>query len=176
MKTRFNYGLVVFLTLALIVFSFSNSSAQEKTKKQLKEEAKLEKQKEVELLVNSKEFVFSPRSVSPQGGRSITLTDVSYSMEFHPDLIKSYLPFFGRGYGGIGYGGDNGMDFEGKPTVYTIEKTKKAHVVKVEVKGERDSYSIMLSVYFEGNAYLSVNSNNRSSISYDGSIEAIQKK
>ena len=96
MKARFNYGLVRFLMLTLIVFSFSNASVQEKTKKQLKEEAKLKKQKEVDLLVNSKEFVFSPRSVSPQGGRSITLTDVSYSMEFHPDLIKSYLPFFGR--------------------------------------------------------------------------------
>ncbi len=94
----------------------------------------------------------------------------------HPDLIKSYLPFFGRGYSGIAYGGDNGMDFEGKPKVYTIEKTKKAYVIKAEVKGERDSYSIILSVYFEGNAYLSVNSNNRSSISYDGSIEAIKKK
>ncbi|WP_269242992.1 DUF4251 domain-containing protein [Flavobacterium limnophilum] len=176
MKTKFNYGLIRFLMLVLITFSFSNASAQEKTKKQLKEEAKLEKQKKVALLVDSKEFVFSPRSVSPQGGRSITLTDVSYSMEFHPDLIKSYLPFFGRGYGGIGYGGDSGMDFEGKPTVYTIEKTKKSYLIKAEVKGERDSYSIMLSVYFEGNAYLSINSNNRSSISYDGDIKAIEKK
>lgn len=176
MKTKFNYSLVRFLMLTFMIFSFSNTIAQEKTKKQIKEEAKLAKQKQVTLLVDSKEFVFSPRSVSPQGGRSITLTDVSYSMEFHPDLIKSYLPFFGRGYGGLPYGGDNGMEFEGKPTVYTVEKTKKAYVIKAEVKGERDSYSIMLSVYFEGNAYLVINSNNRSSISYDGDIAAIQKK
>lgn len=176
MKTKLNYSLVSFIMLTFIVFSSSNAIAQEKTKKQLKEEAKLEKQKQVALLVDSKEFVFSPRSVSPQGGRNINLTDVSYSMEFHPDLIKSYLPFFGRAYGGVGYGGDNGMEFEGKPTVYTVEKTKKAYVIKVEVRGERDSYNIMLSVYFEGNAYLSVNSNNRSSISYDGDIKAFQKK
>lgn len=176
MKTKFNYSLLRFLMLAFIVFSFTNATAQEKTKKKLKEEAKIEKQKQVALLVDSKEFVFSPRSVSPQGGRSITLTDASYSMEFHPDLIKSYLPFFGRGYGGIGYGGDNGMEFEGKPTVYTIKKNKKAHVIKVEVKGKSDSYTIMLSVYFEGNAYLAINSNNRSSISYDGEIAAFQKK
>lgn len=176
MKTKFNYGLLRYLMLVFIVFSFTNAIAQEKTKKQLKEEAKLEKQKQVALLVDSKEFVFSPRSVSPQGGRSITLTDVSYSIEFHPDLIKSYLPFFGRGYAGIGYGGDSGMEFEGKPTVYTVEKNKKAYVIKAEVKGERDSYTIMLSVYFEGNAYLVINSNNRSSISYDGEIAAFQKK
>jgi hypothetical protein len=176
MKKRFNYILVNVLVLTFIVFSLTNAMAQEKSKKQLKEEAKLEKQKQIALLVDSKEFVFSPRSVTPQGGRNINLTDVSYAMEFHPDLIKSYLPFFGRGYAGVAYGGDSGMEFEGKPTVYTIEKTKKAYVVKVEVRGERDSYSIMLSVYFEGNAYLTINSNNRSSISYDGIITAIEKK
>lgn len=176
MKTKFNFNLVRFLMLTLIVFSFTNASAQEKTKKQLKKEAKLEKQKQVALLVNSKEFVFSPRVVSPQGGSNINLNDVSYSIEFHPELIKSYLPFFGRGYGGVPYGGGNGMEFEGKPTVYTIEKTKRFYLVKVEVRGERDSYSIMLSVYFEGNAHLSINSNNRSSISYDGNIVAFQKK
>ena len=176
MKTKFNYSLVGFLMLTFIVFSFTNAIAQEKTKKQIKEEAKMEKQKQIKALVDSKEFVFSPRSVSPQGGRNITLNDSSYEIAFHPDLIKSYLPFFGRGYGGVAYGGDNGMDFEGKPTVYAIEKTKKAYVIKVEVKGERDSYSIMLSVYFEGNAYLTINSNNRSSISYDGEIKALPKK
>lgn len=176
MKTKFNYSLVSFIMLTFIFFSFTNLNAQEKSKKQLKEETKLEKQKQIAHLVDSKEFVFSPMSVSPQGGRTINITDVNYSMEFHPDLIKSYLPFFGRAFGGTGYGGDNGMDFEGKPTVYTIEKTKKAYLIKVEVRGERDSYNIMLSVYFEGNAYLTVNSNNRSSISYNGDIKAIQKK
>ncbi len=176
MKQIFNYSLVSFLMLTLMVFSNTAAIAQEKTKKQLKEEAKLERQKQIALLVDSKEFVFSPRSVTPQGGRNINLTDVSYAMEFHPDLIKSYLPFFGRAFSGVGYGGDNGMEFEGKPTVYTVEKTKKSYLIKVEVRGERDSYIIMLSVYFEGNAYLVINSNNRSSISYDGNIKAFQKK
>ncbi|SHG72705.1 protein of unknown function [Flavobacterium fluvii] len=176
MKTKFNYNLVSFLILTVAFFSFANANAQEKTKKQIKEEAKIAKQKEVALLVDSKEFVFSPRSVSPQGGRNITLSDTSYEMEFHPDLIKSYLPYFGRGYSGVTYGGDNGMDFEGKPTVYTVEKTKKNYIIKVEVRGERDSYTIMLSVHLEGGAYLTVNSNNRSSISYDGDIEKLPKK
>ncbi|MBC7846109.1 MAG: DUF4251 domain-containing protein [Flavobacterium sp.] len=176
MKTKFNYSLVSFIMLTFISFSFTNAIAQEKSKKQLKEEAKLEKQKQIATLVASKEFVFYPQSVSPQGARTINITDVSYTMELHPDLIKSYLPFFGRAYSGVGYGGDNGMKFEGKPTVYTVEKTKKSYLIKVEVRGERDSYNIMLSVYFEGNAYLSINSNNRSSISYNGNIKAIQKK
>lgn len=177
MKTNFNYNLVRFLVLIIAFFSLATAMAQEKSKKQIKEEVRIEKQQQVAILVDSKEFVFQPNSVTPLGGRSIILNDVSYRMEFHPDLIKSYLPFFGRGYSGIGYGGDNGgIEFDGKPTVYTIEKTKKAYIIRVNVRGQHDSYTIMLSVYFEGNAYLSVNSNNRSSISYDGEIKAIPKK
>ncbi|MBX9808627.1 MAG: DUF4251 domain-containing protein, partial [Flavobacteriaceae bacterium] len=86
------------------------------------------------------------------------------------------LPFFGRAYSGAGYGGDGGMKFEGKPTDYSIEKKKKNYVIKANVRGERDSYSIMLLVYFEGAATLSINSNNRSSISYDGDIKEFKKK
>lgn len=176
MKTNFNYSLVHFSLLTIAFFSLSIGMAQEKSKKQIKEAARIEKQKQVAILVDSKEFVFHPNSVSPQGGRNINLNDVSYAMEFHPNLIKSYLPFFGRAYSGVGYGGDIGMEFDGKPTVYTIEKTKKAYIIRVEVRGKHDSYTIMLSVYSEGSAYLSVSSNNRSSISYDGEIKAIPLK
>lgn len=174
MERKSNYSLLGVVALTFLFFFIAN--AQEKSKKQLKTEAKMEKQKQVALLVNSKEFVFNPTSVSPQGGANINLNDLSYEVEFHPDLIKSYLPFFGRAYAGVGYGGDNGMEFDGNPSVYTIEKTKKAYLIKVDVRGKHDFYSLMLSVYFEGNAHLVISSNNRSSISYDGDIAAIQKK
>lgn len=176
MKRKFNYSLVSAITLTFLFFFTAIAIAQEKTKKQIKVEAKIEKQKQIALLVDSKEFVFSPKSVTPQGGRDINLNDVSYLVEFRPDSINSYLPFFGRAYSGVGYGGDNGMEFDGKPSVYTIEKTKKAYLIKVDVRGKHDFYSLMLSVYFEGNAHLVISSNNRSSISYDGDIAAIQKK
>jgi len=175
MKTRLNYHLAVILMLVFTAFSLSNIMAQEKSKKQLKEEQKLEKQKQITLLVDSKEFVFVASRVMSQGGRTINLT-TNYTLEFHPDRIKCDLPFFGRAYSGVGYGGDGGMQFEGKPTVYSVEKKKKSYLIKADVRGERDSYSIMLTVYFEGSAYLTINSNNRSSISYDGDIEAFLKK
>jgi hypothetical protein len=176
MKTKFNFSLVSLLTLTFVVFSLTNALAQEKSKKQLKEEKKLEKQKQTSLLVDSKEFVFIAETVMPQGGRTRTLTTNDYTVEFHPDLIKSDLPFFGRAYSGVGYGGDGGMQFEGKPKEFTIEKTKKAYEIKAEVKGDNDTYSLSLSVYFDGNANLSINSNNRSHISYNGVIEMLPKK
>jgi hypothetical protein len=175
MKTKFNFILGSILTLTFFVFSLTNAIAQEKSKKQLKEEAKLEKQKQMKLLVDSKEFVFVARTAMPQGGRTVQLT-TNYTLEFHPDVIKCDLPFFGRAYSGVGYGGIGGMQFEGKPLDLKIEKKKKSYDIAVQVKGDNDSYLLMLSVYFDGTAYLSINSNNRSAISYNGNIEALQKK
>ena len=175
MKTKLNNALAVILMLLFTAFSLTNTIAQDKSKKQLKEEQKLEKQKKIELLVNSKEFVFTTSRVMPQGGRTIDLTS-DYSAEFHPEFIKGDLPFFGRAFSGVGYGGiDAGIQFEGKPTVYNVEKKKKNYAITADVRGERDSYSIMLLVYFEGSATLSINSNNRSSISYDGDIKEFKK-
>jgi hypothetical protein len=175
MKTKLNNALAVILMLLFTAFSLTNTIAQDKSKKQLKEEQKLEKQKQIELLVNSKEFVFTTSRVMPQGGRNIDLTS-DYSAEFHPEVIKADLPFFGRAFSGVGYGGsDAGIKFEGKPTVYSIEKKKKNYIIKADVRGDRDSYSIILLVYFEGSATLSINSNNRSSISYDGDIKEFKK-
>lgn len=176
MKTKLNYQLAWIVMIVFTAFSFTNVIAQEKSKKEIKEEKKLEKQKQIALLVESKEFVFVATRVMPQSGRTINLT-TDYFAEFQPEFIKADLPFFGRAFSGIGYGGsDSGINFEGKPTVFSIEKKKKAYYIKVDVRGERDSYSLMLTVYFEGSATLSVNSNNRSSISYDGDIKAIEIK
>lgn len=176
MKNKFNGSFVPIVTLLFALFIFTTVvEAQEKSKKQLKEEKQLEKQKQIGILVESKEFVFVTYRAMPQSGSVINLT-TEYNVDFHPEWIKSDLPFFGRGFSGIGYGGtDAGIKFEAKPTVYTVEKKKKNYVIKADVRGERDSYSIILTVYFDGSATLSINSNNRSSIFYDGDIKEFKK-
>jgi hypothetical protein len=170
MKNKINCTLVPFFIFFITLFSMCYANAQEKTKKQIKEEQKIEKQKKISKLVESKEFVFLANRMYPQSGGALNLT-AEFDVEFHPDLINCFLPFIGRGFSGIGFGGDEGMKFKGKPRIYTFEKAKKAYVVKAEVEGNNDTFFMMLIVYFEGSATLSINSNNRSLISYDGSIE-----
>jgi Domain of unknown function (DUF4251) len=161
--------------LFILLVSFSCFS-QESTKKQIKEAQKIEKQKQIEALVNSKQFVFTARNASPQGHKMIDLTTNPNYVEFQPDFIKSQMPFFGTAFSGVGYRSDAGLNFEGKPEEFTIEKGKKYYQIKVVVKGGNDSYRLTLSVYFEGGATLYINSNNRSSISYSGTITAIKKE
>jgi hypothetical protein len=162
------------LVLFMAVFAASGF-AQEKTKKQIKEEQKIEKQKQIEALLNSKTFVFNATRALPQGGKSINLTS-SYDVKFSPDLVESNLPYYGRAYSGVGYGGDAGMKFEGKSEEFTVTKGKKNYSIDAVVKGNNDTYRLSLTVSFEGSGSLSITSNNRSFISYNGDITAPEKK
>jgi hypothetical protein len=93
-------------------------------------------------------------------------------MKFHTDLIDSYMPFFGQAYSGVGYNNDTGMSFTGKPDKYNVEKKGDSYEIEVQVKGQNDVFRIYGNVGIDGNASLSISSNNRSTISYQGAISA----
>ena len=169
MKTKISVLLVLFIFIGNTLF------AQEKSKKQLKAERAIEKQQKTEAMINAKEFVFIGRTAIPTGFKTMDLTTNTNYVKFHPDLIESYMPFFGKAYSGIGYGGDNGLKFTGKPEDYTFVKGEKNYQINANIKGINDIFKLSLSVGFEGSATLSIICNNRSPISYNGEISAPEK-
>jgi hypothetical protein len=169
MKTRFSL-LVLILSLVL-----NTGFSQEKTKKEIKEEKKIEKQKQIEAMVNDTDFVFVARTALPTGMRSVNLATNPNYVKFHPNLIDSYMPFFGQAYSSVGYGGDTGLKFEGKPEEFTLVKTKKGFQIDAVVKGSTDNFKLSLTVGFEGSSSLTIISNSRSTISYQGEISAPEK-
>jgi len=170
MKPKISVLLVLFLFIGTTLF------AQEKSKKQLRAERAIEKQQQTEALINAREFVFVGRTAIPTGFKTMNLTSNPNYVKFHPDSIESYMPFFGKAYSSVGYGGDGGLKFGGKPEDYTVTKGAKNYQINASVKGKNDNYKLSLSVSFEGSATLSIISNNRSSISYNGEISAPEKK
>lgn len=159
------------LSILLVLFSFLNMEcfAQEKTKKEIKAEKELQKQKEIKSLIDSKNFMFEAQKLTPQGGRFIILDYNTYFLKFNTEKTTCDLPFFGRAYH-VSYGGDGGIKFEGTPEKIQIEKRKRNYIIKATVKGKDDVYDLMFSIFLNGGATLSINSNNRASISYDGEI------
>lgn len=150
--------------------------AQEKTKQQLKEEKKLAQQKEVDEIINSKEFEFEGQKAYPQGGRTIDLTTNANYLRFKNDSIYSEMPFFGRAYSGVAYGGGGGLDFKGAIKNYSVEKKEKKYIIKGEVRDASDNYTVYLTVFFDKGASMTISSNNRASINYSGRIEKLKKK
>jgi hypothetical protein len=164
--------VITFFLSFTIFFGF----AQEKTKKQLKEEQKAARQKEVGALVDSKEFEFVSVMAYPQGYKSVDMISNPNFLRFKKDTIHSEMPYFGRGYIGIGYGGSGGLDFKGAIQDYSITKDEKKYIMKAKVKDKSDVYDITLIVFIEGNASLTINTSNRSPINYRGSIDKIKMK
>jgi len=157
--------------LMMILFLGFTCNAQESTRKAQREKIKLELEHQTEILVNSRDFVFTASRAIPQRGGSIDLTTNPNFLKFHPDRIESYMPFFGRAYR-ADYGGDAGLRFEGKPREFKIvtRKQGKGYEINAAVSGARDYYQLNLLVSPEGNATLTITSNDRSSISYYGEI------
>lgn len=164
MKTKLSI-LALFLALSFSVV------AQEKTKKELKQERELAKQKEIQTLLDAQSFVFEAQKLTPQGGRLIQLDNNTYFLKFDKENTTCDLPFFGRGYN-VGYNSDGGIKFEGKPYDIKIEYKKKSTILKATVRGKNDVYNLFFTIFFNGSASLNVNSNNRAPIYYDGLISA----
>jgi hypothetical protein len=145
--------------------------AQTTDRKAEKEKKRIEKEKEISALVESKTFEFRADRAIPTGYKSVNLTTNPNFVKFTPDLIVSEMPFFGRAYS-ASYGGDAGLKFEGKPEKYTVEKKKKSYEIEAKVRTTNDSFTINLSVSFEGSANMTISSNNRTTISYNGEVSA----
>jgi hypothetical protein len=166
MKMKVSILILLFCSLSISCF------AQKKSKKELKAERQEAKQKQVDSLMNSKIFVFEAQKLTPLGGRLIILDHATYYLKFNPAKTTCDLPFFGRGYNLPYGGGDGGIKFEGVPEKITVQKKQRNYLVKATVKGKDDVYDLIFNVFFDGGATLSITSNNRGAISYDGLIEA----
>ena len=168
MRTKITQLVLMLLIIATPVM------AQTSDRKARKEKMRVEKEKEIAALVESRNFVFKASRAIPTGYKSVDLTTNSNFVKFSPELIESWMPFFGRAYS-VSYGGDAGIKFEGKPQIFQVEKNKKNYEVEAKVQSNNDTYTINLSVSFEGSSYMSISSNNRASISYNGDILAREK-
>jgi hypothetical protein len=164
---------VLFLVLVSVLIAFPSLS-QEKSKKEIKEEKKLAAQKQIEELMNSKEFKFVGTMAYPTGMKSMNLTTNTNFMKFEPEMIESAMPFFGQAYSGVGYTNDTGIKFKAKPDKFEITKAKKNYEIQAEVKGEKDFFRISGTVGFEGGASFTIISNNRSSIMFRGDISPLE--
>ena len=162
------------LNFSVLLLSFilitSSLFAQEKTKKQEKEEQRLELQAAIEAIITSKTFNFQPGTAAAQGFRPVGISSEHNYVRFRPDSIVSKLPFFGQTYGSMAFGGDEGLKFAGVPENFTVTKKKKNIRVNALVKSEVNVHRLILTVRFNGKATLSVSSNNRSPVTFEGWI------
>jgi hypothetical protein len=143
MKTKIAFTVILFSLTSILVFS------QEKSKKELREEKKIEKQNQIEALINEREFVFIGSIAYPRGLSPVNLASRQNFVKFQPDMIESEMPFFGRAYSGVGFGGDAGLQFKGIPEDFTVVKGKMTPTVFLFQLVLRAAQHLVLTVLTE---------------------------
>jgi len=144
-------------------------------------------------IVEAKTYTFVARSATPlnsvdiskvmgqmsggsQGG-TINLNETYYELKITPDSIVAYLPYYGRSFTAPINQTEGGVKFNSKKFEYKSTKGKKrGWNVVIDTKDTTESYRLALDIGDEGYATLSLNSNNKQSISYQGYLRENETK
>lgn len=100
--------------------------------------------------------------------------DPGYGFSLKKDLFSVALPYFGRAYNvNPGDATNGGIRFESKDFSVKQSSTKKGNtLIIISPNDQKANFIFNLEIFKNGSAFLSVNSNDRQPISYDGNLTA----
>lgn len=144
-------------------------------------------------IVAAKAYTFVARSATPlntqdiskvmgqmpgglQGG-TININETYYEVKVTPDSVVAYLPYYGRSYSAPNNPTEGGVKFNSKKFGYKAAKGKKhGWNIVIDTKDNNENYRLSLDIGDEGYASLSLNSNNKQSITYQGYLRENSEK
>ena len=158
-------NILILLLIAVAGLNIANAQTTKKDKKTTKEAY-------VKTRVDAKRYTFLATYVLPQRGGGRQLTS-DYDLRITPDSVVSFLPYFGRAYFDVPYGGgDGGMKFTSTKFTYEVkEKKKGGWEISIKPADVKNIDRLLLNISSDGYASLSVNSVNRDFITFDGYLK-----
>lgn len=127
-------------------------------------------------LVESNRFLIEVNRAFPLGSKSVDLFSNRGRITITDSIAKGFLPYFGRAFSAIP-GEDGGISFDSKmrkKEVKVKDSKKKKHILySFTVKGRNDTYQLFLDITSDSSCFVSVRSNRKSQIAYDGIIRPL---
>ncbi|PIF44041.1 uncharacterized protein DUF4251 [Chryseobacterium sp. 52] len=147
--------------------------------------------KTVDTLVDSEEFTFYAQRANPMNYEVINAIgsiqnapaarmlqlDGSYSIELKKNNLEVVLPYFGRMFNASYNTSDSSYRFTSKD--FTIKKSqnkKGTWTLKIKPNDVRNVDEINIEVFKNGKAFVSMRSNDRQPITYDGYVSKNEEK
>ena len=167
-----------YITLILCLCMTGLFAQTKKEKKAQKEAVALQKYEDNKKLVASKSFEYEARWANPQQGRRIDLMGNANYVKIQGDSISAFLPYFGVVHSGGGYGGGGGIEIDNIMKDYEVEHNDKKKRIRIEfsARSESENFDFTIVISGENSVTIHVLGNSRSTISYDGSMSAIEEK
>lgn len=140
--------------------------------------------KTVDALVSSEEFTFHAQHANPMNyevinvmgsiqnapsTRMLQLDGENYGIELKKNNMEVVLPYFGRQFNPSYNTADNSYRFTSKDFTISKSQNKKGNwVLKIKPNDRRNVDEIIVEVFKSGKAFVSMRSNDRQPITYDG--------
>jgi hypothetical protein len=157
----------IYLLPILFFFLFACGSSKQ---------ASEEEMNQLRTLVESRDFEIQHSWADPVRGSSIDLIGNPNYLRVRGDSVDVALPFFGERYSGGGYNREGGIRFEGPARGYSVFEKSNSVDVRFEARRDSESYEFLITIFPNGNVTTSVNSSQRSSISYRGEVMPEKKE
>jgi hypothetical protein len=165
-KSSALFKVITPLSIVMLIF-FSLTAHSQSSEKQEKENAKIDA---LGKAIDSRRFVFMAQSATPMSGRTRQLT-YDYKLDLRNDTVISDLPYYGRAYSSSYGGSDGGINFTTTNFEYSSkEGAKGGWDIIIAPKEIRTVTRMMLNVSNAGYGTLTVTSNTRQQISFNGYI------
>ena len=173
MKTLY-LVFMMWLPLAL-----AQPAAAQKMTKEEKAARQAEAVEEARQLIESRNFEIKINQVYPQSGRDVSRFNPRGKITVKDSIAEGFLPFFGRAYR-LPYGEGGGIEFDNAMQDTKLEvrekRKNKSVVFSFRVPGKDDTYQISIETMGGGNCSVNLISNNRTQISYSGTLAPLEKE
>ncbi|HAI84212.1 MAG TPA: hypothetical protein DCL43_11130 [Chitinophagaceae bacterium] len=129
-------------------------------------------------LLQNKRFQFSPAIVYPLTGKSRNVAGSGYFLQLRSDTLSLYLPYFGKSFSSFSNAFTKGGAFDEthiKNFTYTLQQNVKSSTINIAIQ-QGDVAKIIMTIYANGTADVSLQSNSRQPIRYFGQIGAVPIK
>lgn len=158
----------IFALITLFVFS-SNGFAQ--SKKQKKEQQKIEEYNALKKTIEEGRVVFKVTQMTPYKGSNTIVTGDGVLIE--ENFLHVNLPFMGNFQAGFTSNNTN-IEFSTDDTIFEVIYNDKKQKIKInfEVKHKTEVFTFNMNIYRNGRTNLQVVSNLRTRMVYDGTLEA----
>jgi len=129
------------ISLIIAIFILSGCSSSSSLAKKEKAAADFE---QTAALIESGNYMFTVRTASPSGGRTIQITS-HYALKAADGKYEAYLPYFGRAYSGA-YGDGGGIEFNGEPEDLQITRDddKLSISVNFSIQSDKDKWVVQV--------------------------------
>ena len=162
----------------ILFILFSTLSAYSQGERKNKKIIRQEEFKEIKSLIEGRVFKFVGERAYPLGMQPMDLFSNPNYLLVNDTIAHSEMPFFGRAYVAPYNNEETGMHFEGKMEEISFKVNDKKLIARLEfkVRDKADVFRVAIEAGYGGDATMYISSNNKSSISYQGTVMEVKKE